>query len=211
MSKSVKRGQVWFYKPSAVPTGSVQRGPRPVIIVSNDVLNRTSPVVLGVPCTTQIKRNFPTHALFIMNRRVSVALAEQVTPIPVDDLTTLEYTLEDYVMKQVDAAIHCALALDCDAAPVAPSKLAASEIPVDNSVESVDKVPSRSQVDKFYSRYPQLSKPQKSRPYRWTPEKAQKLVEDFQSNLTPDELQRKYALCYRTLRSYYYKFKDGTK
>lgn len=109
--KTIKRGEVWYYAPPSEATGSIQQGARPVVIVSNNVLNETSPVLLAVPCTLQIKRNFPTHVLFIMNHRVSVALTEQVTPVNVSDLTTYKYTLEDFVMAQIDEALKISLGM----------------------------------------------------------------------------------------------------
>lgn len=105
MKKDIKRGQVWYHKPSIDASGHIQRGARPVIIVSNDRLNQSSSVVLAVPCTLQAKRNFPTHAMFIMNNQVSIALTEHVGPVNVDELTTHECTLENFVMDQVDHAL----------------------------------------------------------------------------------------------------------
>lgn len=209
MQKVIKRGQVWFYKPSVAPSGSIQGGPRPVIIVSNDVLNRTSSVVLGVPCTAQIKRNFATHALFIMNRRVSVALAEHIMPINVDELTTLEYTLEDYTMKHIDEAILTALALNSNTV-LHTEKLDTDE-PVNNSVETVNKAPTGNQTAKFYSRYPQLAPHQRSRSVRWDEQKAKQLVIDFQQIAGRDVLEKKYGLPYETIRRYYYRFRNGGK
>lgn len=210
-NKHIKRGQVWFYKPSAITAGSIQRGPRPVVIVSNDVLNKTSSVVLGVPCTTQLKRNFPTHALFIMHGRVSVALTEQIMPINVNELTTLEYILEDHIMKQVDQALMSSLALDSNTSNSSHSGAPAIAEPVDNYVDNVDKKPTGTQTAKFYSRYPQLAPPKRSRASRWTEEKAKQLVEDFESIPSTQVMEKKYGLSYETLRRYYYKFRDGGK
>ncbi len=46
----MKRGEI--YDARLEPTeGSEQGGTRPVIIVSRDVINASSPVMLAVPCT----------------------------------------------------------------------------------------------------------------------------------------------------------------
>lgn len=215
MSKCIRRGQVWFYKPSVEHTGCIQRGPRPVIIVSNDILNKTSSVILGVPCTTQIKKNFATHAMFIMNKRVSVALTEQIMPINVEELTTLEYILEDYIMQQVDRALLTAVALNPDMPNPSHKSAPGPEENVNNSVENVDTPPASSQIAKFYSRYPQLASSWKetkgSRRSKWTEQKAKQLVEDFQSIPVPKTLESKYGLSYETLRRYYYKFRTRRK
>ena len=211
MQKTIKRGQVWFYKPSVVASGSIQRGPRPVIIVSNDILNKTSPVVLGVPCTSQIKRNFATHTLFIMNSRVSVALTEQIMPVNVNELTTLEYILEDYVMKQVDDALMSALALNPSINTISLNVSAPVAEPVDNPVDNVDKPPIGNQRAKFYSKYPQLAPKQVRHKSKWTEERANQLVKDVESAVSEDELEKKYGLSYRTIRRYYYMFRNGGK
>lgn len=207
MQKSIKRGQVWYYKPSVPSSGSIQRGPRPVVIVSNDVLNETSSVVLGIPCTTQTKRNFPTHTLFIMNNRVSVALAEQIMPVNVDELTTLEYILEDYIMRQIDESLLSALSLNPNTVPHSYSQ--PEPKPVQNPVDNVDKKPIGNQVAKFYSRYPQLAPSRPSRQVKWTKEKAMQLVEDFESNASREFLEQKYGLSFATLRRYYYTYRRG--
>jgi mRNA interferase MazF len=77
----MKRGDV--YDAPLEPTeGSEQGGTRPVIIVSRDVINANSPVVLAVPCTTyRNKRVFQTQVLIQAPDggldRDSVAMAER--------------------------------------------------------------------------------------------------------------------------------------
>lgn len=111
MNKNVKRGQVWFYRPSIERPGHIQRGPRPVIIVSADAINEHSSIVLAVPCTTQIKRNYPSHTLFVMNNTVSVALTEQAGPVCIDELVECKLTLPKYVMDQIDNALSISYGL----------------------------------------------------------------------------------------------------
>ena len=58
---AVHRMELWWAALPTVP-GHVQRGIRPVVIVSNDLGNASSPVVSVVPCTTQRhKPALPTH------------------------------------------------------------------------------------------------------------------------------------------------------
>lgn len=60
----MKRGDV--YDARLEPKEGSEQGPiRPVIIVSRDVINTNSPVVLAVPCTTyrNTKRIFETQVL----------------------------------------------------------------------------------------------------------------------------------------------------
>lgn len=68
-------------------SGSLQRGRRPAIIVSNDTGCRFSPIISVIPLTTQkTKRNLPTHCIIKMdsqNRLLkdSIALTEQVVTV----------------------------------------------------------------------------------------------------------------------------------
>lgn len=207
MDKVIRRGQVWFYKPTVTPSGHIQKGPRPVIIVSNDKLNSSSSVVLAVPCTHQIKRNFPTHTLFIMDGAVSVALTEQIGPVNVDELVNLKGTLEGYVMDQVDEALK--ISLGFSAVPINAPVTATSYHPpiVNNCVDKVNNPARNSQVDKFYSKYPHLKPQNDGTRNRWTPEKAKQLVIDYESTHDRKCVAEKYNLSEATLYKYYRKFK----
>ena len=213
MQKTIKRGQVWFYEPTVTPSGHIQKGSRPVIIVSNDKLNDTSSVVLAVPCTTQIKRNFPTHVLFIMNGKVSVALAEQVMPVNVDELTNVNYILEDYMMESVDEALRISLGFIPSPSNVTPrigNNYCSTE---DNAVEDIDnleapqKKPIGHQIDKFYKKYPQLKSKSKSGRNIWTKEKIDALIFDYNNSSNHEEVARKWNVSTKTLLRYYYKFR----
>ena len=64
---AVHRMELWWAALPTVP-GHVQRGTRPVVIVSNDLGNASSPVVSVVPCTTQRhKPALPTHQFLSSN------------------------------------------------------------------------------------------------------------------------------------------------
>lgn len=212
INKSIRRGQVWFHKPQYTPTGHIQKGCRPVIIVSNDHLNQSSGVVLAVPCTTQLKRNFPTHVLFIMHNQVSVALTEQMGPVNVDELTSFEYNLEEYIMNQVDEAIKVSLGL----APAFTNRCSAPnypqpvEEPVDELTipdeDSPDK-PGGGQIDKFYSKYPQLKPKDDTKNNKWSDDKIDELIKDYESGEKLQTLADKWGITISTLRTYYSRFK----
>jgi mRNA interferase MazF len=96
----MKRGEV--YDARLEPTeGSEQGGTRPVIIVSRDVINLSSPVVLAVPCTTynSTKRIFPTQVLISAPDggldRDSIAMADQVRVLSKSRLFRLRGNLSD--------------------------------------------------------------------------------------------------------------------
>lgn len=114
-NKVLRRGQVWYYNPpaeeSALDMGHIQKGPRNVIIVSNEMCNRYSPVILAVTCTTQPKKNLPTHVIFTIDGDFNTALVEQPRPIQVKHLENMKYVLDDYIMNQVDEALLIAYGL----------------------------------------------------------------------------------------------------
>lgn len=112
----MRRGEV--YDARLEPTeGSEQGGTRPVIIVSRDVINATSPVVLAVPCTTHqpTKRIYPTQVLIKAPDggldKDSVALGEQVRVLSKTRLLLLRGVLSDSAVAQLDQALLIALDL----------------------------------------------------------------------------------------------------
>lgn len=113
MNDKPKRGEVWYYKPTyeSNERGHIQTGERPVIIVSNNLCNDNSSVILSIPCTTRPKKNLPTHVLFTIDNEFNIALAEQAGPILAKDLVNRKYILDDYLMEQVDAALNVAYGL----------------------------------------------------------------------------------------------------
>lgn len=185
MNKEIKRGQVWFYKPTVDQPGHIQKGPRPVIIVSNDVMNSYSPIVLAVPCTTRIKRNFPTHVLFILNDNVSVALAEQAGPICVDELDDCKMQLPPYVMEQIDNALGVAYGLKPMPGSTVPKSHCRAPKP---AVEQVQ---------------PAV---ENKKPVKWTVSRMRKFLMDFSSLGSVDEVATKYGLTPSTANSYRSKF-----
>ena len=81
MSSNVKYLEIWLADLPLIEGSHVQGGKRPVLIVSNDRANRTSPVVMAVPLTSRFKRlNILTHIKFEGRglRGPSVALVEQL-------------------------------------------------------------------------------------------------------------------------------------
>ena len=61
--------------------GNILRGMHPVIVVSNNLVNRYSPVITAIPLTSKIKRlDMPTHILLYGSGlwKESMAVCEQV-------------------------------------------------------------------------------------------------------------------------------------
>lgn len=108
-----KRGQVWWWNsPDTQAINGISFGTRPVLIISNDVLNATSSVVTVAPLTTQDKRPFKTHVEFVDYKGVkSTAMLEQIRTISKDDLTGYMGTLSESKMIEINNAILCALGM----------------------------------------------------------------------------------------------------
>lgn len=86
----VRRGDIWMANLIS-GKGDVLQGAHPVIIVSNNRNNRRSGVVTVVPMTSSVKPPMSFHVEISGYglRKKSIALAEQLTTIPKDDLQFL--------------------------------------------------------------------------------------------------------------------------
>ena len=110
----IKRGMIFYYD-FGITKGSEQKGIRPVIIVSNNLANRHSPVITMIPITSKIsKKKLPTQTLLIdeigLNRE-SMAMAEQITTKTKEKLVSYIGRVRKETMKEIDKTIDAALAL----------------------------------------------------------------------------------------------------
>ncbi len=113
----MKRGDIYIARLDPVE-GSEQGGSRSVIIVSRDVLNQNSPVVLVVPCTTyrSHKKVYPTQVLIQTPEgglsQDSIAMADQVRVLSKKRLSQLIGKLSEATINQLNQALLIALNLD---------------------------------------------------------------------------------------------------
>lgn len=80
----MKQFEIWVAELPSLPESHIQRGRRPVIIVSNDRVNANNPVVTVVPLTARCKRVIiPTHVILQLPEleRPSIALCEHIMPL----------------------------------------------------------------------------------------------------------------------------------
>lgn len=112
----MQRGDV--YRAVLSPSqGSEQAGTRPVIIVSRDAINRSSPVVIVVPVTDRQHkpRLYPSHVELPAGEaglvKDSVALCEQVRAISTERLQVQLGHLSLQKISLVNAALKIALDL----------------------------------------------------------------------------------------------------
>lgn len=101
----IRRGQVWWWNCPSHNRTHIQEGTRPVVIVSNDDCNKFSDVFTIVPLSTKIKRPYPQQVPIVFNEGVSMALADQITTIPIEELHRYVCDLPQFQMDQIDTAI----------------------------------------------------------------------------------------------------------
>ncbi len=112
----MKRGDVFAARLDPVE-GSEQAGTRPVILVSRNAINATSPVVVVVPCTSHRpgRRLYPSHVLLRASdgglRAHSVALGEQVRAIAKARLEERWGSLARDSLRRIDEALLITLDL----------------------------------------------------------------------------------------------------
>ena len=115
MNKEIRRGDLYYAELDPI-VGSEQAGTRPVLVVSNDVGNQYSPVIVIVPITSRRigKKQLPTHVEVKMPELLkndSTALTEQIRTI--DKLRLKEYigSLPDCLMTAVDQALAISIGI----------------------------------------------------------------------------------------------------
>jgi mRNA interferase MazF len=113
----MRRGDVYMANLDPA-VGSEQAKTRPVVIVSRDAINASSPVVIIVPVTSRSNkiRIYPTHVELRISEggltSDSVALCEQVRAISRDRLARHLGQLPAAKVAQINASLKIALDLD---------------------------------------------------------------------------------------------------
>ena len=109
MTQPVQRGDVFWA--NLDPTIGVEiKKTRPVVVVSNDVINRHSRLVVVVPLTTNITHLSPSHVLIPQGEgglsQDSKVLTEQIRAMDKRRLTNKIGTLSDRFMRLIEQAIR---------------------------------------------------------------------------------------------------------
>ncbi len=112
MNKKLRRGHIFWA--NLDPTIGVEiKKLRPVIIMSNNVINQRSRLVIVVPITTNIKHFSPSHVLIPKGEsglaKTSKALAEQIRAIDKQRLVNYAGNVSPRVLKLVEQAIQNSL------------------------------------------------------------------------------------------------------
>jgi mRNA interferase MazF len=113
----MKRGEVYDARLDPVE-GSEQRGSRPVVVVSRDAINESSPIVSAAPCTTyrEGRRIYPSQVLVKAPEggldADSVILGEQVRVLDKNRLLRRRGDLAPATMARLNEALRIAFDLD---------------------------------------------------------------------------------------------------
>lgn len=107
----LNRGDILFVDMGIQPKGSIQGGLRPVVVISNNMANKFSPVVTVVPLSTKIKkRNLPTHVFVPVSEGNglgvhSIALGEQVTALDRSRIIEKLGTVDETTLIRISEAV----------------------------------------------------------------------------------------------------------
>jgi mRNA interferase MazF len=113
----MKRGEVHDARLDPME-GSEQRGSRPVVVVSRDAINESSPIVSAAPCTTyrEGRRIYPSQVLVRAPEggldADSVVLGEQVRVLDKKRLLRRRGELTPTTIARLNEALRIAFDLD---------------------------------------------------------------------------------------------------
>ncbi len=111
---NIKRGDIYYADLSPV-IGSEQSGVRPILVIQNDIGNKYSPTIIGVPITSKAKISMPTHIAIEGNKygleKDSIILAEQIRTLDKSRLKEKVGHIDKKVLNEVKRAIEISCGL----------------------------------------------------------------------------------------------------
>jgi len=113
--KEFRRGDIWLVNLPFTGNSIQGGGIRPMIIASNNLACRYSPVIHAIPLTSQTKKWIPTHVEISVADsgliKNSIALVEQIQLLPKEIFETKISSCSDYIIDKLDCAIKIQFAL----------------------------------------------------------------------------------------------------
>lgn len=110
MENKIYRGEIYYIYETEV-SGNEQAGGRPGIIISNDVGNEHSPVVIVVYLTTREKKPLPTHVKINTADKPSTALCEQIETVYKGRIGKYIGQITDMEQKCLDKALAVSIGI----------------------------------------------------------------------------------------------------
>lgn len=110
MENKIYRGEIYYIYETEV-SGNEQAGGRPGIIISNDVGNEHSQVVIVVYLTTREKKPLPTHVKINTADKPSTALCEQIETVYKGRIGKYIGQITDTEQKCLDKALAVSIGI----------------------------------------------------------------------------------------------------
>lgn len=113
---NIKRGEIYLVN-LGNQKGSIQSGKRPVIVISNNMNNKYSPIVNVLPITSKTKNNIPVHVRIGVESGLieeSTVLAEQNIPINKNQIIKYVGRCNKYKMYEIEKAVLIQNGIDLD-------------------------------------------------------------------------------------------------
>ena len=112
---TIKRGDM-FYADLSPVIGSEQGGIRPVLILQNDLGNKYSTTVIGIPLTTKrTNKELPTHKILRNYSELvdnSIVLAEQIVTFDKTQIINYICNVREEDLSDINKKIAISLALE---------------------------------------------------------------------------------------------------
>ena len=110
-TSAIKRGDIFFYD-FGVREGSIQSGPRPVLVIQATDFNQSAPTIIVAAITSVNKKQYlPSHILLGENfglTRPSMVLLEQLQTVNKEDLVEYIGCMDDEIIwREINYALKC--------------------------------------------------------------------------------------------------------